>query len=68
MVVGKVSFASKYLLRSAKGSLQPKDASALMAYMIGSLVYGAFAPRKTAGFAAPGAKKIIDQLMNNQAK
>lgn len=35
------------------------DASAVLAFVMGSLVFGAFAPRKTAGFAAPALKRFI---------
>jgi hypothetical protein len=30
-----------------------------MAFVLGSLVFGAFAPRKAAGFAAPALKSFI---------
>jgi TetR/AcrR family transcriptional repressor of bet genes len=35
------------------------DAGAVLAFVIGSLVLGAFAPRKTSGFAAPGLRKLV---------
>lgn len=38
------------------------DAGAILAYIIGSLVLGAFAPKKTAGFAAPGLHKLVAAL------
>jgi hypothetical protein len=34
-------------------------ASAILAFVIGSLVLGAFAPRKVAGFAAPALEAFI---------
>lgn len=43
-------------------SLSDHDASAVLAFIIGSLVMGAFAPRKTAGFAAPGLRKLVIAL------
>lgn len=38
------------------------EAGAVLAYIIGSLVLGAFAPKKTAGFAAPGLHKLVAAL------
>jgi hypothetical protein len=34
----------------------------VLAFVVGSLVLGAFAPRKTAGFAAPALAKLIASL------
>jgi TetR/AcrR family transcriptional regulator, transcriptional repressor of bet genes len=42
--------------------LSAHDAGAVLAFVIGSLVLGAFAPRKTAGFAAPGLRRLIAAL------
>jgi TetR/AcrR family transcriptional repressor of bet genes len=39
-----------------------QDAGAVLAFVIGSLVMGAFAPKKTAGFAAPGLRKLVAAL------
>lgn len=36
-----------------------QQAGAVVAFVIGALVLGAFAPRKTAGFAAPALKQLI---------
>ncbi len=44
----------------SQGTLSREAASSVLAFVIGSLVLGAFAPRKTAGFAAPGLRKLID--------
>ena len=38
------------------------ESSALLAFIIGSLVFGAFAPKKVSGFAAKMGKKILDFL------
>lgn len=46
------------------GRLSNQDAGAVLAFIIGSLVVGAFAPKKTAGFAAPGLRKLVAALMN----
>jgi TetR/AcrR family transcriptional repressor of bet genes len=48
--------------RRSKGSLSTADASAVLAFIVGALVFGAFAPRKTAGFAAPSLRKMIAAL------
>ncbi len=45
--------------KASRGALSTQDASAVLAFTIGSLVMGAFAPRKTAGFAAPALRRII---------
>lgn len=42
----------------------PREAGSVLAFVIGSLVLGAFAPRKTAGFAAPGLRRLIAALGN----
>jgi hypothetical protein len=39
-----------------------QDAGSVLAFVVGSLVVGAFAPRKTAGFAAPGLRKLLEAL------
>jgi TetR/AcrR family transcriptional repressor of bet genes len=52
------------LERIGRGSLSAQDASALLAFIVGSLVFGAFAPRKAVGFAAPAAKKLKRALSN----
>lgn len=44
------------------GRLSDRDAGAVLAFIIGALVVGAFAPKKTAGFAAPGLRKLIGAL------
>jgi TetR/AcrR family transcriptional regulator, transcriptional repressor of bet genes len=42
--------------------LSDQDAGSVLAFVVGSLVVGAFAPRKTAGFAAPGLRKLLEAL------
>ena len=39
--------------------LDAQEAGAVLAFIIGSLVLGAFAPRKTAGFSAPALHRFI---------
>ena len=48
--------------RRARGALSSSDASAVVAFVIGALVFGAFAPKKTAGFAAPSLRKMVSAL------
>lgn len=38
-------------------------ASATLAFVLGCLVFGAFAPRRVAGFAAPAAKRLVRSLL-----
>ena len=45
--------------RRSEGELSTGDASAVVAFVVGSLVFGAFAPRKAAGFAAPTLKRVL---------
>jgi TetR/AcrR family transcriptional repressor of bet genes len=49
----------------SEGKLSAQDAGAVLAFIIGSLVLGAFAPKKTAGFAAPGLRKLIAALSSD---
>lgn len=46
----------------AGGAYSAQDAGAVLAFVVGSLVLGAFAPRRTAGFAAPGLRKLVTAL------
>ena len=46
----------------AAGTFSDHDAGCILAFVIGSLVLGAFAPRKTAGFAAPGLRRLVAAL------
>jgi AcrR family transcriptional regulator len=48
--------------RRAKGALNERDSAAVLAFIIGALVFGAFAPRKTAGFAAPSLRRLVSAL------
>ena len=42
-----------------RSALAPHEAGAVVAFVVGALVLGAFAPRRTAGFAAPSLKRIV---------
>ncbi|HSI06186.1 MAG: TetR/AcrR family transcriptional regulator [Myxococcota bacterium] len=48
--------------RRSRGKLSEKDAGAVLAFIVGALVLGAFAPRKTSGFAAPALHTLVDAL------
>ena len=50
------------LQRRAKGELSEEQASAVLAFVIGTLVFGAFAPRKVTGFAAPALHTFVRAL------
>jgi TetR/AcrR family transcriptional repressor of bet genes len=45
--------------RRSGGRLSPQESGAMLAFVLGSLVLGAFAPRRTAGFAAPAARMLV---------
>jgi TetR/AcrR family transcriptional repressor of bet genes len=45
--------------RRSGGALAEEDASAVVAFVVGALVFGAFAPRKAAGFAAPSLRRLV---------
>jgi TetR/AcrR family transcriptional repressor of bet genes len=44
------------------GRFSAQDAGSVLSFVVGSLVVGAFAPRKTSGFAAPGLRKLVSAL------
>ena len=44
------------------GRLSDHDAGVVLAFIIGALMMGAFAPKKTAGFAAPGLRNLVRAL------
>ena len=48
--------------RRGNAALSAADASAVIAFIVGALVFGAFAPRKTAGFAAPSLRRMLTGL------
>jgi TetR/AcrR family transcriptional repressor of bet genes len=48
-------------LRSG-GTFSAKEAGCVLAFVIGALVLGAFAPIKTTGFAAPGLKELVASM------
>ncbi len=47
------------IVTRSRHRLSDQEAGSVLAFIIGSLVLGAFAPRKTAGFAAPGLRRLI---------
>jgi TetR/AcrR family transcriptional repressor of bet genes len=44
--------------RRGGGHLSPQEAGATLAFVLGSLVLGAFGPKRIAGFAAPAARLL----------
>lgn len=52
--------------RRAGGTLDTRQAGAVLAYVVGALVVGAFAPRKAAGFAAPGLRMLVAAMTGEQ--
>jgi hypothetical protein len=48
--------------RRSGGRLEARDAGAVLAFVLGALVLGAFAPRKTSGFAGPSARVLAEAL------
>ena len=46
----------------SRGAFSAQDAGAVLAFILGALVLGAFAPRKTAGFAAPALRRFVASL------
>jgi len=49
--------------RRSGGRLSGQDGGAVLAFVIGALVLGAFAPRKTAGFASPALRQLVQALL-----
>jgi TetR/AcrR family transcriptional repressor of bet genes len=54
-----------HLERLSRGRLDARGASAVLTFVIGALVFGGFAPRKTAGFAAPALRNVLRALMRS---
>ena len=49
--------------RRSDDRLSEQDAGAVLAFVIGALVLGAFAPRKTSGFASPALRRLVEALL-----
>lgn len=47
------------IVRRGRGRLDERQAGAVLAFILGALVVGAFAPRKTKGFAMAGMARLI---------
>jgi AcrR family transcriptional regulator len=56
------------ICRRSKGALTDQDSGAVLAFIVGSLVFGAFAPRKTAGFAAPSLRRLVQALSRSRTR
>ena len=61
-VRGMVDVEIAAIQRRSGGRLSDHDAGAILAYILGALVLGAFAPKKVAGFAAPGLRRLVASL------
>lgn len=53
--------------RRSSDRLSVASAGAVLAFIVGALVVGAFAPRKTAGFAGPALEVLVDGLAARDA-
>ncbi len=49
----------EHIARLSNGALNLDQSSALMSFILGALVFGAFAPKKASGFAATMAKRFV---------
>jgi AcrR family transcriptional regulator len=54
--------------RRGAGAISAQDAGALLAFVVGALVFGAFAPKKTAGFAAPAYARMLASARVGRAR
>ena len=54
--------------RRAGARFSARDGGAVLAFIIGALVFGAFAPRKTSGFAAPSLRRFVAALRERSAR
>lgn len=52
----------------SRHGLSDHDAGAILAYVIGALVLGAYAPRKSSSFAAPRLHQLLDTLESRPEK
>jgi TetR/AcrR family transcriptional repressor of bet genes len=52
--------------RRSSHRLSPQDAGAVLAFVLGALVLGAFAPRVTAGFASAALQRLIQSILASQ--
>jgi TetR/AcrR family transcriptional regulator, transcriptional repressor of bet genes len=50
----------------SRGTLSTSDASAVVAFVVGALVFGAFAPKKAAGFAVPSLRRMVRGLRSQR--
>lgn len=50
------------LICARSENISEHDASAILSFIVGALVFGAFAPRKAAGFAEPALLKFVQSI------
>jgi TetR/AcrR family transcriptional repressor of bet genes len=53
--------------RRSGDRLSAQEGGAVLAFILGSLVLGTLAPRKTAGFAAPGLRQLVAAMRAKEA-
>ena len=53
--------------RRAGAPFSARDGGAVLAFIVGALVFGAFAPRKTSGFAAPSLRRFVAALRTERS-
>ena len=56
------------IVRRSRGALETADACAVLSFVMGALVFGAFAPKKSAGFAAPRLQVLVGALTKSNGK
>lgn len=55
-----------HAIRDRSGQrLDDRQAGAVLAFILGALVLGAFAPQKTAGFAGPGLRVLVEAMRDS---
>jgi len=52
----------KHLQQISGDSLANHECSAIIAFILGALVFGAFAPKRTSGFASPAGRRLVAML------
>jgi TetR/AcrR family transcriptional repressor of bet genes len=56
------------IVRRSGHRFSEQQAGSVLAFIVGALVLGAFAPKKTAGFAAPGIRSLLAALHSASAR
>ena len=56
-----------HIVQRSGQRLSEQQAGSVLAFIVGSLVLGAFVPKRTAGFAAPGMRSLVRALRSGHA-